>query len=302
MASKTDSYLTPAAQAATLLPDEERIQHLRADRWIGYTRARSTLQRLEELFNWPSKQRMPNLLIIGPTNNGKSMIIEKFRRDHLWVAVREHADHELIPVVVVQTPSEPSVARFYAMLLASIGAPIRPRARIAELEQLTLKLLRSVQAKILVIDELHNLLAGATDVRQEFLNLLRFLGNELRISIVGVGTREAYLAIRSDAQLENRFEPLLLPVWEEGDELLSLLASFSAVLPLKRVSDIANEATARYILARTEGTIGEIAKLLTAAAIVAIESGEESINQRTLGQAAYLSPTERRQTFERTLL
>ncbi len=302
MACNPVSHLTAAAQAASMQPDEERIEYLRSDRWIGYTRARSTLQRLEELFNWPSKQRMPNLLIIGPTNNGKSMIIEKFKRDHLWVAVREHADHELIPVVVVQTPSEPSVARFYAMLLATIGAPMHPRARIAELEQVTLRLLRSVQAKILVIDELHNVLAGATDVRKEFLNLLRFLGNELRIPIVGVGTKEAYLAIRSDDQLENRFGPLLLPVWEEGDELLSLLASFSAVLPLKRVSDIANEATARYILSRTEGTIGEISQLLTAAAIVAIRSGEESINQRTLGQAAYQSPTERRQTFERALL
>jgi hypothetical protein len=299
---KTVSHLTPAAHAAIMLPDEERIQHVRADRWIGYTRARSTLQRLEELFNWPTKQRMPNLLIIGPTNNGKSMIIEKFKRNHLWVAVREYSDHELIPIVVAQTPSEPSVARFYAMLLASIGAPIHPRARIAELEQLTLKLLRSVQAKILVIDELHNILAGATDVRKEFLNLLRFLGNELRIPIVGVGIREAYLAIRSDDQLENRFEPLLLPVWEEGDEFLSLLASFSATLPLKRGSDIANEATARYILSRTEGTIGEIAKLLTEAAIIAIRSGEESINQKTLGEAAYQSPTERRRTFERALL
>ena len=120
--------------------------------------------------------------------------------------------------------------------------------------------------------------------------------------MTGVQTCALPISIRSDAQLENRFEPLLLPVWEEGDELLALLASFSAVLPLKRVSDIANEATARYILARTEGTIGEIAKLLTAAAIVAIETGEESVNQRTLGQAAYLSPTERRQTFERALL
>lgn len=296
------SHLTAAAQSASMQADEERIEYLRADRWIGYTRARSTLQRLEELFNWPSKQRMPNLLIIGPTNNGKSMIIQKFKRDHLWVAVREQADHELIPDVIVQTPSEPSVSRFYAMLLATIGAPMHPRARIAELEQVTLRLLRSVQAKILIIDELHNVLAGATDVRKEFLNLLRFLGNELRIPIVGVGTKEAYLAVRSDDQLENRFEPLLLPVWEDGDELLSLLASFSAVLPLKRVSDIANEATARYILSRTEGTIGEMAQLLTAAAIVAIRSGEESINQRTLGQASYQSPTERRQTFERALL
>lgn len=184
------SHLTAAAQSASMQADEERIEYLRADRWIGYTRARSTLQRLEELFNWPSKQRMPNLLIIGPTNNGKSMIIQKFKRDHLWVAVREQADHELIPVVIVQTPSEPSVSRFYAMLLATIGAPMHPRARIAELEQVTLRLLRSVQAKILIIDELHNVLAGATDVRKEFLNLLRFLGNELRIPIVGVGTKK----------------------------------------------------------------------------------------------------------------
>ncbi len=54
-------------------------QHIRADRWIGYPRAVEGLNRLEALFAWPNKQRMPNLLLVGPTNNGKSMIIEKFR-------------------------------------------------------------------------------------------------------------------------------------------------------------------------------------------------------------------------------
>jgi hypothetical protein len=117
-----------------------------------------------------------------------------------------------------------------------------------------------------------------------------------------VGTKDAYLAIRSDDQLENRFEPMLLPVWEEGDDFLSLLASFAAVLPLRRPSVIATEETARYILSRTEGTIGEIAKLLSAAAVAAINSGEESINQKTLGLAAYQSPTERRRAFERMLV
>jgi ATP-dependent Clp protease ATP-binding subunit ClpA len=72
--------------------------------------------------------------------------------------------------------------------------------------------LRAVGMQVLVIDELHNMLAGNSSVRREFLNLLRFLGNELRVPIVGVGTREAYLAIRSDDQLENRFEPLTLPL------------------------------------------------------------------------------------------
>jgi hypothetical protein len=111
-------------------------------------------------------------------------------------------------------PSEPSVIRFYVALLAAMGAPLRPRPRLPEMEQLALALLRKVGVRMLVIDELHNVLAGNSVNRREFLNLLRFLGNELRIPLVGVGTRDAYLAIRSDDQLENRFEPMMLPVWE----------------------------------------------------------------------------------------
>jgi hypothetical protein len=48
--------------------------------------------------------------------------------------------------------------------------------------------------------------------------MLRYLGNELRIPLACLGTREAYLAIRTDDQLENQFEPFLLPIWEDGPE------------------------------------------------------------------------------------
>jgi hypothetical protein len=145
------------------------------------------------------------------------------------------------------------------------------------------------------------MLAGSGAMQREFLNLLRFLGNELRIPIVGVGTREAYLAIRSEDQLENRFEPFILPVWREGKEFMALLASFAVSFPLRRPSDLQSTELARSILARTEGTIGEISTLLTHAAIAAIESGEEAINAKTLKIAAYESPTERRRAFEREL-
>lgn len=47
-----------------------------------------------------------------------------------------------------------------------------------------------------MIDELHNLLAGAHAKRAEFLNTLRFLGNELRIPIVGLGTKQAQIAVQ----------------------------------------------------------------------------------------------------------
>jgi hypothetical protein len=292
------AHLHPAAHRIALLPADERVRYVRADRWIGYTRATAALERLETLLAWPAKQRMPNLLLLGPTNNGKSMIIEKFRRTHPPIS---HADREEIPVLVMQMPSEPSVTRFYTALLAALGTPLRPRQRVAELEHVTLRLLRSCGVRMLVIDELHNVLAGRGDTRREFLNLLRFLGNELRIPLVGVGTRDAYLAIRSDDQLENRFAPLMLPCWKSDADTLSLLASFAASFPLRRPSPIATTEMATYLLTRSEGTIGELTALLTDAAVAAIESGEEAINQRTLLLADYAGPTERRRLFEREL-
>ncbi|WP_445432942.1 TniB family NTP-binding protein [Citrobacter amalonaticus] len=111
------SHRLPVAQRLARLPTDERIQRIRADRWIGYPRAVDALNRLETLYVWPDKQRMPNLLLVGPTNNGKSMIIEKFRRIH---PASSDADQEYIPVLVVQMPSEPSVLRFYVALLAAL--------------------------------------------------------------------------------------------------------------------------------------------------------------------------------------
>ncbi|EKT76616.1 TniB family protein [Rhodococcus opacus M213] len=288
----------PIRPIATL-PTEERIRHIRAERWIGYPRARAAVEQLDTLLNWPARQRMPNLLIIGPTNNGKSMIVEKFRRRYPPVS---GDDAEQIPVLCVQMPSDPSISRFYVAVLAALGAPLRPHRRIAELEQLILTLLRRTGVRLLVIDEIHNILAGRDNVRREFLNLLRYLGNELKIPLVGVGTRDAYLAIRTDDQLENRFLPISLPLWGDDPDTRSLLASFAASYPLRARSHLSSEEMTGYLLARCEGTIGELAMLLTAAAVAAVETGEEAINRRALTVADYIGPSDRRRQFERELL
>lgn len=39
-----------------------------------------------------------------------------------------------------------------------------------------------------------------------------------------------------------------------------------------------------------------------AAAVAAVESGEEAINHRTLSMADYIGPSERRRQFERELM
>jgi hypothetical protein len=252
---------------------------------------------------------MQNLLIIGPTNNGKSMLVEKFRRSHRPTqdpaGLAPTKAVVVVVVVVMRMPADPSVTRFYiALPRAADAPPARLRSsqpRVAELERHAYGQLCEVSARVLVIDELHNLLAGTAPRRREFLNLPRYLGNEPRIPLVGVGTHEAYLAIRSDDQLENRFEPLVLPRWRPDEQARSLLASFAAAFPLRRPSPIATPEMAEYLIGRGEGTIGELATLLAEAAAVAITSGEEAINATTLALATYLGPAERRRTFERAL-
>jgi hypothetical protein len=293
-------HLIPSAQKTAQLPGAERIARIRADRWIGYTQAQKALAKLEDLFTHPERQRMPNLLIVGPTNNGKTMLVEKFRRQHP-VTTSDDGQTEQIPILAMQMPSDPTISRFYTMLLYSLNAPSFGSRRVSDLEELSLRILRQVGLRMLVIDELHNVLAGSGPQQRQFLNLLRFLGNELRIPLVCVGTKEAYLAIRSDDQLENRFEPFSLPLWTLDDEFSSLLASFAAVLPLRRASQLHLPDIAHYILSKSEGTIGEITTLLTRSAILAVETGKECIDRKILGLVDYSSPTERRRTFEREL-
>jgi hypothetical protein len=197
-------HLLPHIRQVTTLSKEQRIIALQGDYWIGYTKAEEALNRMEELLSYPKKIRMPNMLLISPTNNGKSMIIEKFRRKHLPYT-SENQNHEVIPVLTVQMPSNPSVRRFYTAILDALGVPAVIYSTTAKYESIAMKVMKATEVKILIVDELHNLLAGNNNVQREFLNVLRFIGNTMKIPIVGVGIKDAYLAIRSDDQLENRY-------------------------------------------------------------------------------------------------
>ena len=61
------------------LSDDKRIQGLQVDRWIDYPRAIEALARLRRLVEMPQRERMPCLVMHGPSNIGKTLIVRKFR-------------------------------------------------------------------------------------------------------------------------------------------------------------------------------------------------------------------------------
>jgi len=295
------AHLRPEARELAMRPAAERLAQRPAHRWIGYTRAAQAVARLERMLTCePGRVRPRCLLIVGPTNNGKTAIAERFLRDHPQHP-SEDGSHEVMPVLLVQMPPAPSVGRLYAAILAGLGVPGTLHARSHDREGAVLHLLRQVGCRMLVLDELHNLLAAPAQRQRELLNLLRYLGNELRVPLACLGTREAYLVVRSDDQLENRFEPFLLPAWEDGPEFGRLLASFEAVLPLREPSGLGAPAVRAHVLRRSEGTIGEVTALLTSAADAALLAGEERITATVLEKADYQPPAVRRRLFEQEL-
>ena len=294
----TDSsypHLLPQIRALADAPAEMRIRRIRADRWIGYARAEAALSAMEDLLTFPKRTRMPNLLLVGPSNNGKTMIVEKFRREHLRGAEADLREGAIaIPVLKVQMPPAPDERRFFSAVLEALGAPDRSNDRLAAKQDMAMRMLRATNVRLLVIDEVHNILSGSRDQQRRFLNLLRWLGNELQIPLVAVGTSEALRAIQSDDQLANRFTPFSLPSWRHDAEYLRLLNTLEAMLPLRERSGLEEPAFAQKLLNAAEGILGEVVNLVTAAAVAAVAASEERIRIERIDDIGFIPPTERR--------
>lgn len=287
------SHLSSRTAEKLSLTNEERIEHIRKFRWIGYTRAQEVLQKLEDLLSHPKQARMPNMLLVGETNNGKTMLIEHFRERY---PAHENAQGEgiRVPVLYVQAPPGPDERGLYNSILHRLFEKIRPSESTDQKRERLISILKSIDLGMIVIDEMHHLLAGPLIKQRNFLNVLKYLSNELCVPIVGIGTVDALRAIQIDPQIQNRFAPEVLPRWQLNADFARLLMSFESVVPLRNASNLAAREMASRLLALTGGTIGELSTLLNEAAIYAIKNGKESIDAVALSQCGYRPPSERK--------
>jgi hypothetical protein len=198
---------------------------------------------------------------------------------------------------LIQAPPAPDESRFYGAILEALGVPNKPRGSVEEKQMKVLHGLHAVQLRVLIIDEIHHILAGHIAKQRHFLNVLKYLGNELKIPLVGVGTIDALRAIQTDPEMVNRFEPVALPRWEMNRDFQMLLASFERILPLRQPSLLAEPVMAAKLLALSEGTIGELFALLVAATVRAIDSGAERIVEGVLARIDWIAPSARRRAF-----
>jgi hypothetical protein len=206
------------------------------------------------------------------------VVVEKFRRTNP-PTVDTIAGAETVPVLSISLSSKPSERRIYAQLLSSSGASLRHAMTLVEMEVRALSKLKHLKVRVIVIDEVHNLLAGSPREQRVILQLFRHLSNELKASLVFLGIADAREAIAGDTQLSRRLDQMALPRWKADDEFQSLVVAILRSLPLWRPSVLSVQSL-RTLARATGGITAKVFGMLNELAVEAVRSKKEQTQTR----------------------
>jgi len=270
-------HLHPAVRGLADEDDAARIAHIRAKRWIEHRPASVLLEMLDEVFDQPSSERMENLLILGESGMGKTALVNAFERRHAVPWDEAHGLQKR-PVLVVLMPPDPTEAALFAQVLAALGMPPSMAGPASSWSrEVAFRVLREVGTRVLVLDEINSVLAGTPRQQRLFLQLLRFVSNELRVALVCTGVPEARHALMSDAQLRSRFAEVELGAWTACADLQELVNRVVQGFPLRRPSPVDGVKVRRLLVERSGGITLHIYRALERAAIAAVRDRTERV-------------------------
>ena len=275
------AHIVPKFQPIAMQSVSDRIRFLDEPRWIGYASATVVLDTLVALLNKPKKPRMENLLLIGEPNNGKTTLINRFIDLHGQTGVTEDNEPSR-PLLYCQAPPAAREKDFYICILDRFFAPYRPTDSVGALRAQVLHQVRSCHTRMLLVDEMHSLLAGGAREQRVIMNAIKFMCNELMIPVVCVGTRDALTVMRQDPQHVTRFDVLELPLWKLDGQFQTLVRSFESIMPLREPSNLHGPRMSSLLHVISGGNLGNLQRLLVQAAQDALKQGQECIDEANI--------------------
>lgn len=282
------AHLAPEVAQILQAPHSERIDFCRQDRWVAYPAAHHAISRLDDLHDHPRSLRMPNVLIVARSGNGKSSILEYFANRHPTTVNTD--GNAVVSTAYIEVPPYPTVSSLCSAILWKLGIGHREKDSAAIKMRQVVSILRHTHVRMLLLDEFNNIAEAGREAR-EILSMIRFFSNDLKIVIGAAGTQAAINALNQDPQLKSRFQPIPLRAWPLDRQYLQFLAAYERLLPLAEPSGLATASLAPKLHALCGEAIGETVKVLKQASAHAIKTAVERITPEVLDELSWVAPT-----------
>lgn len=285
--SSSLSHLHPRAAEMLTWTKDARIAVCRKDMWVGYPGAHAILDRMERIYTYPKSLCMPNLLVLGEANNGKTSILERFAKKR-QVQTGEDSEHQTC-VLRILMPRSPTASSFWSEILWAMAIAHRDDDPPARKRRQAYEVMQHLLVRALAIDGFNHLSDAGKHV-PKLLAAMKHLVSTLRIPIIAMGTDKCLNALNSDLQIKSRFQIVPLEPWRPSADYQRFLRTYESMLPLALPSNLAEPELCAQIYAMGGRAIGGTVSLLKLAAEHAIASGMERIDAKLLASLSLARP------------
>ncbi|MGA7438937.1 MAG: TniB family NTP-binding protein [Luteibacter sp.] len=285
------SHLAPAIRPRALEPNVERISRIRSDWVVRHDSVKKVLNHARWLIEGPKCVRTEGLLVTGAVGAGKSTIGALIERHY------RRPDSKNVPIVSISMTGARHMRTVYGRIIDALDGLVKANHTTPDREMTVQRLLTSVGARALIIDEVQDIVAESIADQKHALKAIKYITTKVQIPVIALGTEPAEKAFATDEHMASRIKRHVLPAWAEGDELTALLYGVSRIVPLRRPSAMHSEAFVRELLDLTGGSMKEMMSIIRIAAINAVLSGTEYIDVGDLRNALLIPDMDQMDEF-----
>lgn len=270
------------ASAAKMLerPDRERACMIIEDRTVLYPALQDVVNEAEWMIYEPRQTRARGLIVCADRGNGKTSLAMLIHQ-----RFKEYDRRDMPSALKISVSGIRDARSVYGRIMEELGSPARISHRLSDRELLVQRLLRDANCRLLILDEVQDILLGSEREQVRALEGIKLLMNELSLPILAFGTEKAGRGFASDPHLAARFTEYAMPSWKADDVLANFLATYERLLPLKRPSDLAAADKVALLAKVGGGVLGKIVTRIQNAALTAIADGTECITKEVLVKA-----------------
>lgn len=221
---------------------------------------------------------------VGKTTTTKALM--RYVHDQYTRQFPGYDPGSTVPIVYVEVPPASTAKELMKTFASYFGLTVRNAESMVDIRSRVIDVINAAGTQLIVVDELHNL-AGRSVARGESVDVLKSLHNELPCTFlyagINLGAGELLSGARGQ-QMSGRFNMLRMKRYnlsraEDKKIWRGLVAGFEQKLPLHHQEPGTLVAQRDYLFERTSGSIGSLAKLLSAAAHQVLGTPAETLDK-----------------------